>query len=146
MSVTRNIESTYQAALGKCRDQNCHAQMTGLIDPVSLKGEKLTRDSICDCIIFERGGTVAWLVELKSSSMRATNICSKFENGLTTALDILQNAGFRGNPSLNLILLAKSFGNRSEHKKISAIRIQFSGKKYSIRLCMCGARLAKKGT
>ena len=112
-------------------------------DPVSLKGEKLTRGSICDCIVFERGGATVWLVELKSSSMRAASICAKFENGIKMALDVLRDAGFRGSPNLNLILLAKSYRNRSERKKIRAIRLASSGKKFGIRLCACGARLAE---
>ena len=84
-----------------------------------------------------------WLVELKSSSIMATSICNKFENGIKMALDILRNAGFRGSPNLNLILLAKSYRNRSERQKIRAIKIASFGKKFTICLCLCGARLAK---
>lgn len=116
--------------------------MGGLRDPVSAKGEKLARDSICGCIVFERGGATVWL-ELKSSSMRATSRRNKFENGIKTALDVLPDAGFRGSPNLNLILPAKSCRNRSERKKIRAIRIVSFGKKLGIRLCACGARLAE---
>lgn len=87
-----------------------------------------------------------WLVELKSSSFKASVLHRKFENGVEQALNILERAGFRGRPTLEMVLLAKAYKSRSERLKISRVQAKILGKNLHIHMCRCGDRLQAVGT
>lgn len=90
------IEDAFSDAMVvKCEERSCLLDLQDISQRIVIKGEKVCRDKICDCIIFlEYSGTIVLcMVELKSKRAHASGIPNKFGNGARIALKFSANAG-----------------------------------------------------
>ena len=136
------IQKRYYYAVCRCAEKGCTINLEGISNYTSLKGEKLTTDAICDCLIFDnRGGLTVSLIELKSRSLDVEHIKKKFENSTNETLNILEQIGVSKVPDFVFALLAKSYKNHSTFVMLKNIKIMLKNRKYPIRLKKCGDSL-----
>ena len=112
--------------------------MTGVDEFIVLKGERLSRSKVCDCIVFYgRKPYGVALVELKSSYSHAGPIVEKFTNTLKIVADLSEKTGL-SLESQYLVLLSKNHRNAITSDLLNEVRITFSGVKRRIHLNKCG--------
>lgn len=131
------------AVVAKCEERSCFLDLQDISHRIVIKGEKVCRDKICDCIIFlEHSGTIVLcMVELKSKRVHASDIPDKFGNGARIALEILSNCGLR-DPYILFFVLHK--GIRSpEYRNLSSERVYLDGRHHPIGIKRCGSRLSE---
>ena len=110
---------------------------------VVLKGERLTQDSICDCIIFDnRKGMAVSLVELKSASLTVSKIRKKFENGGKQVSLLFRKIQSPKPRVWTIILLAKKY-SPTKYYLLQHTKIKIGSERYNIRPKKCGAPLRK---
>lgn len=140
--IIQKIKRKYNFAKLDCCDEQCSLRVDTGKNHVILKGELLTQnqpEKICDCIIFQDDKKII-IVELKSNSIHAGDIKTKFTNSGQKAIS-MANALESGSFSLFMILLTKSYKNYVAHDRIRRTKINIYGKKYLILPKKCGASL-----
>ncbi len=143
MSVVSSIRRKYPFVTD-CNEQGCKLGLTGLNqkNSVILKGEEVrvsSNDPVCDRIVFkENSSFMLGIVELKSKNPKASKIIDQINGGLELTFSIIEKSGFNNlNPSVILIVLAKSINGKFERDKLRK-PIKFKGKKIFIVLENCG--------
>lgn len=138
------IKSDFAHAFrSRCSESGCTLRLDGLSNRVVLKGEELYQDrKMCDCIIFiVDDSVIIGIVELKSKTVRTSEVADKLINSSEIALDILEKYADRHmKPIFRHILLHKGL-NDSERRKIERSRINVRGRKYDIITKRCGTSL-----
>ena len=138
------LRSEYaDAMVCRCREHKCTIKVDVSEPHPIFKGENITtRGPVCDCIIFNRPGRITIsLIELKSSSIDAEQIRSKFERSGSVALKMLKSTHIGTRPTLICVLAAKSYRQWIQHERLKNIKIRIDQKEYPIRLFQCGESL-----
>ena len=126
------------AIVCKCKEHKCTIKVDVSGPHLIFKGENITKGPVCDCIVFNRPDRITVsLIELKSSSIDAERIRSKFERSGNVALKMLKSTHMGTRPTLICVLAAKSYGRYLQHEHLKKIRIRINQKKYPIRLYQC---------
>ena len=91
MCIIKFIKDNYPDKIIKhCKESGCELSLVGIRNHIMLKGEKLSNEMVCDCIIFKKNNTlVIGLVELKSKTLHVRDIYKKLVNGAKIATSIL---------------------------------------------------------
>lgn len=141
--IIKDIADNYEYAKGECNDMGCKIRLNGMPRNVVLRGEKLVpNSSICDCIVFDgRGGLTVSLIELKSSNLDVDRIKTQLQSAVSESARIIRSLGFSGRYTVFPILLAKSYGQRTQSQSLKQIKIKIANKSCNIQLKICGANL-----
>ncbi len=142
-TAIEHVRANYRAAIiPRCEERGCKLGLGSMPAHVTLKGESLRGDRrMCDCIVIAAHGTslTITLVELKSKTAHAREVCEKLENGTRAALDLLHECGC--SPSrLYHLALAKRW-DASELAVVSKARLRVYGRTYGVLAKRCGASL-----
>jgi len=94
---------------------------------------------MCDCIIFVvNSSVIIGIVELKSKTVRTSEVADKLTNSSEIALDISEKyADKRVKPTFHHLLLHRGLDG-SERRKIGRSRVRIRGKAYDIKTKRCG--------
>lgn len=140
------VKSRFNDAVAQeCSEMGCTLNLYNFGEAVVLKGERVcSTRKMCDCIIFaeKEGKTVVCAVELKSRAADAEEVAEKLANGAEASLEVLRECGGAANPSLYLIVLAKSW-RRPEYSVITRKSIAVRGRKLKVIPARCGASLSE---
>ena len=149
--ITERIGDEYSQAKKKtCKERKCGLSLSRIPNCVVLKGESLPehfqsgdKQAVCDCFIFDSRDTLTVsIIELKSSSLDATQIQKKFENSRNIVKIIVQKSGCLSSFNLVLILLAKEYST-SQKKKLQSIRIGTGKTSRRVLTMNCGLALKR---
>lgn len=143
MSIPPGIEP-----IRRCceRGRNCCVGLGRANVPQIYNGEQLTRRVLgeqkkaCDCFIFNDDMRVV-LVELKSRTLKYSDIKEKFDNGVEVVNALLSTraADYKIIP----VLLVKAFNKKpSNNPRTRNLTIKIHGKPKSIVYGKCGMQLA----
>jgi hypothetical protein len=118
MPIINHIKETYvSAVILKCEESGCKLSVDINNRKVICKGEILVQlhwgkqESICDGIVFLCNGHLnIVLAELKSKTVHASDICSKFKNAAKVANGIINSAPkVNKETRIHLIIAAKKW-------------------------------------
>lgn len=148
MCIIKDIEKKYEPQkIRKCSEKQCSINMKGYPNKIILKGEKCigNQEKICDCLIFihESDRLIIPIVELKSNSIKDSDVIEKFYNTLRQCDKVICdcNNGNKLECNYYLILLAKSFKSTIEFLKLKDTKIHYGKRDYRIRFKSCGGSL-----
>lgn len=131
-----------KAVINKCCEKNCKLGLEGIFNYVVMKGEKVTRQKICDCIIVHDASPPRIiLVELKSGGVRFEQVIEKFTNGLHLMLQFDRAIFGNRRYNVNMLLLVKRRLPRTFYSRIRSHKFKLRGEKYSIMTLRCGEDL-----
>ncbi len=149
MSILKCLKSLYQdAAEEKCDEAYCKVDLSGLNEYVLLKGERLCPDQpMCDCIIFlmKNHLLIVGVVELKSKTVRLTQVISQLTGGIRCAFEAIRECrGDWGAAKLHVLVLAKRWKTSvlKTLKNSYKSRIEFQGKHHYVLTRRCGIRFS----
>ena len=150
--ITNTIEQKYShAKIKKCCEQGCSIKFDNVGLQFILKGEKMATiynkdaEKACDCIAFLQGHQLTiCVVELKSKSLKPSEIFDKFKNTteiITCILKTCQVTDYK----IILILAAKVFRKKPSSTKLFKQRININEKSHKLHYVRCNLRISGLG-
>jgi|GEM_PF-1339326 len=149
MSIVDCVKNNHiNAVVTRYSEGRCKLKLGNLTDYVVLKGEELCINiKICDFIIFsEEKHVIVGVVELKSKSVHVREIMEKLNNGLNTALQILEECADYLPPNTKIKLCPLVLYRRistQEHRVLKSKKLIVRGRKIDVFLRKCGASFSR---
>ena len=142
MNFIDSINKKYSKYItSKCEKEGCCIGFRGMSRHICLKGEKLSKSPICDCLLFYANNDLTTAaIELKSGSFELNKVIEQLSNGSQNILMVLRDCRISASEVefYPILMHKKGPNNSSEKKKLSRTKIVFNRIKYSLLLHKCG--------